>query len=157
MKLFLSSLIVIFSFSVMAAEDREKCHDDSQSGLNKCALQNVNKAESELNQTVKKIQEMYADDPVFLDKLKESQKQWIKFRHAEFAMMYPPNRDISGSVTPMCEQLYLEKLINDRIATLKQWLKGVDNDGDVCGSGSIKYLEEIWDIEDTQEIKNKQR
>jgi hypothetical protein len=36
-----------------------------------------------------------------------------------------------GSIQPMCESGYLEKLTRERIKTLKEWLFG-EEEGDAC-------------------------
>ncbi|WP_367271484.1 lysozyme inhibitor LprI family protein [Nonlabens sp.] len=46
---------------------------------------------------------------------------WITFRDAELKVMYPETEPrYYGSIHPMCVSIYLEKLTQDRIKTLKE-------------------------------------
>lgn len=95
------------------------------------------KADKELNMIYRKILFEYKSDTAFVKNLKASQRIWITFRDAELKMKFP-NRKPGwyGSMQPMCESGYLEKLTLARIKTLKEWLQGVaESEG--CG-GSIK-------------------
>jgi uncharacterized protein YecT (DUF1311 family) len=112
--------------------------------MSQCAGGDFGAADAALNRVYKKVLEVYSDDLVFLSKLKEAQRSWIKFRDAELAMMYPPHDEdpmYYGSSGSMCKTMYLERLTLERMATLKRWLKGTP-EGDVC-SGSIKFEDEM--------------
>ena len=140
MRLVIGFFAVALTMTV-SAEDSKSCLDSAQtqSEMSQCAGADYRSSDSELNRVYKLVQESYADDPIFLTRLKEAQKAWIKFRDAELAMMYPPHDedpDYYGSVGGMCESSYLAELTLARVATLKKWLKGIP-EGDVC-SGSIK-------------------
>ena len=99
------------------------------------------KADKELNSVYKQILTDYQGDSVFLEKLKASQRLWIKFRDAELEMKFPePAKRLNyGSMYPMCESGYLKQLTKERTKKLKEWLQPL-TEGEGC-VGSIKYRE----------------
>ena len=107
----------------------------TQTDLNRGASTSFTKADQKLNVLYNRILNEYKPDTLFTQSLKASQRIWIKFRDAELKMMYPYTEGL-GSIQPMCEGNYLEKLTNERIKTLQQWITGTQ-EGDAC-SGSIK-------------------
>jgi uncharacterized protein YecT (DUF1311 family) len=113
----------------------------SQAGLNACAASELTKADQQLNTVWKTIQVKYKDQPVFLEKLKASQKLWLQFRDAEVAAHFPLGKGEDagtqyGSAYPMCVSQLQTELMQQRIEQLQAWLKGAQ-EGDVC-AGSIK-------------------
>ena len=108
--------------------------------MNQEASETYKKADAELNKVYQQIKKEFANDPVFLDALRTSQRNWITFRDSELKLKYP-NREPGwyGSVQPMCESYYLAELTNERTAKLKTWLIGIE-EGDVC-AGSVKTKE----------------
>jgi uncharacterized protein YecT (DUF1311 family) len=96
------------------------------------------KTDQELNQVYRAVLRRYKNHPVFLEKLEAAQRAWLTFREAQFRMRYPHDQDGKGgygSVFPTCAAQYHAQLNRERIATLRQWLRGVQ-EGDVC-AGSI--------------------
>ena len=78
------------------------------------------------------------EDTVFIKNLILSQQIWSSYRDAQLKVKFPDREPgYYGSVHPMCVATYLEQLTNDRIETLKEWVKGTI-EGDVC-SGSVKF------------------
>ena len=119
----------------------------TQAEMNQCNAVDFATADAELNRVYKKIQELYADDPAFLEKMKLAQRAWIKFRDAQIEMMYPPHPEdpaFYGSAQPMCDSNYRTQLTLERVATLKVWLTG-STEGDVC-SGSVKMTDLILEF-----------
>ena len=114
------------------------CSSQTQSEMNITANQKYIKEDKELNQVYSQILKDYKYDPVFISKLKTAQNLWIKFRDAEMNAIFPEMDKQSnyGSVFPMCWNIHLTRLTNERIKTLKIWQIGIE-EGDVC-SGSIK-------------------
>jgi uncharacterized protein YecT (DUF1311 family) len=109
----------------------------TQAEMNREANESYKKADKELNYIYKTILTEYKSDTVFINNLKTSQRIWITFRDAELKVKYPETDPIFyGSIFPLCVSIYLEKLTRERIASLKVWLKGVE-EGDAC-SGSLK-------------------
>lgn len=110
-------------------------------------------AENELNYVYNQILIDYQNDSNFIEKLKISQRLWIKFRDAELEMKFPEtDKRNYGSMYPMCANGYLEQLTEERTNKLKEWLKPPP-DGEGC-VGSIKYREEIENEITIEKIEN---
>lgn len=108
----------------------------TQADLNREAAESYQKADQELNEVYQSILRIYQSDAGFRKSLKASQRIWISFRDAELKMKYPRTEPgYYRSIHPMCVSVYLEKLTRSRLATLKEWLDGVE-EGDACG-GSV--------------------
>ncbi len=115
-------------------------YSQTQTDLNKEAKESYKKADKELNDIYKSIINDYKSDTIFIKNLKASQRIWITFRDAELKVKYPDKYPgYYGSVYPMCVSIYLEKLTQDRIKTLKEWMDGIE-EGDAC-TGSVKSKE----------------
>jgi len=94
-------------------------------------------ADTELNEVYQQILKEYSDDTIFLEALRTSQRNWIKFRDSELNMKYPERGPgWYGKIHPICISYYLAELTNERTEGLKIWLTGTE-EGDVC-SGTIK-------------------
>ncbi len=121
------------------------CYDKAQTQLelNSCADAEYAAADSELNRVYKSILEKYKQDPKFIAKLRAAQREWLKYRDAEFEAKFPhadEGKTIQyyGSVFPMCAAQYRAELTRERIDKLRVWLDGIE-EGDVCtGSVDIK-------------------
>lgn len=145
----LTLLCVVCSISITVLADQTKqCLEVAvtQLEMNRCADVEFNKADSELNRIYKKIQEIYKNDSVFLEKLKMSQLAWIKLRDADFELQYPHSEEPGyyGSVFPMCFSDYMTRLTMQRAEFLKKWLNG-EEEGDVC-TGSIMNDRKIKEL-----------
>ena len=134
--------LISIPFICLAKDTKQlsQCYEKAftQKELNQCAGIDYRTADAELNRVYKLIRKVYKDDPKFLNKMKIAQRAWIKFRDAQFAMMFPHEDDAAyyGSAFPMCAGNYKASLTLQRVLELKQWLKGAE-EGDVC-SGSVK-------------------
>ncbi len=141
---FLLILTLAAAPTVFAAE-QQACAEgaETQSDLTSCAAAGSQDADAELNRVYQAIRTAYSDDSVFLEKLKLSQRAWIKLRDADLAMAYPPrdDPDYYGSVLPMCTTDYTASLTWQRVEYLKRWLEGTQ-EGDVC-SGSLMTDSEL--------------
>lgn len=128
----MKTLILLLSLTISV-----QGFSQSQSDLGKTSMQSLQKADKELNAIYQKILTSYKSDAPFIKNLKAAQKVWIQFRDAEMKMKYP-DRGLGyyGSSLPMCKADYQTALIRDRIATLQEWIDGVE-EGDVC-AGSVK-------------------
>lgn len=138
-------LLVALPLAALAAPDDDgsiSCDAQrTQAQINACAGAAFGRADAELNRVWQAIQTKYADQPVFLARLKAAQRAWLSFRDAEMAARFPlaPGQQAHveyGSVFPMCESQLKATLTAQRTAQLKVWLDGVE-EGDVC-SGSVK-------------------
>lgn len=128
-------LIFTIAFGLICAAG----FSQTQTDLNSAANISWQSADKELNAIYKEILNTYEADTAFVQNLKVAQRIWISFRDAELKMKYPETEPgFYGGIFPMCASLYLEKLTRARIATLKEWIDGVD-EGDGCaGSVSLK-------------------
>lgn len=137
----LFSVLLLAASTVSAAES---CMDDgNQDALNKCAAKEFKKADKELNATYQKILTEYADDHLFIAKIKAAQRAWLIFRDAEMEALFPCQEAETcyGSMYPMCYSLVIAHLTDDRIKQLKKWTESVD-DGENC-VGSIRVKETV--------------
>lgn len=131
-RLLVLSMLLIQSIMVMAqTQDKLPTQDDET----KAAIKEYKMVEGELNQVFSKVLTVYKTDVEFIKNIRESQDLWIKFRAAELKAKFPEGREY-GSVYTMCVNDFLTEMTNERITTLKLWLKGT-YEGDVC-SGSVK-------------------
>ncbi|MEP6646106.1 MAG: lysozyme inhibitor LprI family protein [Saprospiraceae bacterium] len=132
MKSLLVFLVTIFLISCCSAQ--------SQSDMNENEHKNYVRTDQELNTLYQSILKEYTEDTAFIKNLKTTQKIWISFRDAEMKMKYPDREPgYYGTIQPSCWSIYLARLTQERINTLKEWEKG-DEEGDAC-SGSVKTKE----------------
>lgn len=128
--LILSCLLFTFSHSF----------SQTQFDLNETEHNKYLKADKELNGIYQRILKDYKQDTAFIKNLKVSQRLWVQFRDAEMKVKYPDRPEgYYGSVQPMCWSIYLTQLTQERINTLREWLKGTE-EGDAC-SGSVMLKE----------------
>jgi uncharacterized protein YecT (DUF1311 family) len=140
---YLSLIIVSLIFVSQPAIATNACGSASntQLDMNRCAYQTYQEADAELNRVYKTIRKAYANDPKFLEALRDSQRAWIKLRDADLKLYYPHKgeRAYYGSYQPVCDNRKLTEITQERVAFLKQWLIGKE-EGDVCaGSINLKY------------------
>jgi uncharacterized protein YecT (DUF1311 family) len=123
--------IVLFLFSVVpaiAAGDDEavKCNPaGNQMELNACAGEEFEKADAELNKVYNSLLQKEKKDVLFIKKLRESQKAWVRFRDAELDATFAcvdSVRECWGSMYPMCYHFYKAKITRDRTTRLKKYL-----------------------------------
>lgn len=115
----------------------------TQSQLNACADQDFLAADKLLNEVYQQILREYADDPLFLERLRDAQRAWLQFRDAQIAALFPHQDDGQvhyGSLFPMCKAGWLAELTDQRIEQLRLWLEGSE-EGDGC-AGSIRVREQ---------------
>lgn len=104
----------------------------TQSDLNEEAHQNLHKADKTLNATYQKVLKAHASDKLFIKNLKNSQRIWIQLRDSEMLTKYPlTNTNQYGSAHPMCWDMYLTELTEERTKKLKVWLTELE-EGDLC-------------------------
>lgn len=133
-KLYFTFITLLMSFSLYLK-------GQTQSEMNHEAAESFHKADSILNDVYQRIGKEYADDPVFLKKLKVSQRLWIQFRDAELEARFPDDDLMTyGSMYSMCYASVKKKLTIDRINQLNVWLEGLpETDG--C-MGSVKFVKD---------------
>lgn len=94
-------------------------------------------ADAELNRVYQQVVKKYADEPAFINKFKQAQRAWLKFRDAHLESRYPAEdkRDY-GSIYSLCSSNLLAELTQARTEQLKLWLEGIE-EGDGC-AGSVR-------------------
>ena len=130
----LSTLLIQSTFTMAQTQDKLASQDEET----KAAIKEYKMVEGELNQVFSKVLTVYKADSEFIKNIKESQDLWVKFRAAELKAKFPEGREY-GSPYTMCVNDFLTEMTNERITTLKVWLKGTYQ-GDVC-SGSVRIVE----------------
>ena len=133
--------LLALALPISALASDVPCYNSpSQAGLNACAASEFTKADQQLNKVWKAILVKYKDQPVFLEKLKASQKLWLQFRDAEVDAHFPIDKGEDatqyGSAYSMCVSQMQTELTQQRIKQLQAWLNGAQ-EGDIC-AGSIK-------------------
>lgn len=101
----------------------------TQAELNSCAVSDAKEAEAELNRIYSALLQKVKSDPVALESLKGSERQWVKYRAAQEKALHP-HPEGEGSVHPMCVSLEISELTHERIKLLRRMLK--PDEGDVC-------------------------
>lgn len=126
-------LLTTFFFIIALAS-----FSQTQLNMNQTAGEKYSMADKEMNRVFNQILIDYKNDSNFIEKLKVSQRLWIKFRDAELEMKFPESdKRYYGSMYPMCASGYLEQLTKERTKKLMEWLNPIP-EGECCG-GSIKY------------------
>jgi uncharacterized protein YecT (DUF1311 family) len=125
-RIFILSLFVFSSTLVFC---------QTQVEMNKAAHMQYQEADRELNSIYKQILQLYRTDTVFINNLKAAQRIWLQFREAEVKMKFPDRQPgYYGSIAPLCWSQYQTELTRERIITLKQWVKGINEPDDCSGS-----------------------
>jgi uncharacterized protein YecT (DUF1311 family) len=131
---------LLFSLNVYS-DEAESCLETamSQRDMNQCAGIDYKKADSELQRVITEIKKLYKGETKFLLNLDKSQRNWETQLDLDLGLKYPKADEpmYYGSVFPMCYSGYKTRLTLQRIAFLKEWLKG-STDGEVC-SGSVMH------------------
>ena len=124
------SVLTTFSFSAFA---------QTQSDMSQDSCNEYKRIDRELNERYQQILKEYAGDAVFITRMKEAQRAWLKFRDAHIESKFPKRdkRAAYGSAYPMCNCSELIAITRQRVEQLSVWVKGIP-EGDVC-SGSIKF------------------
>lgn len=143
----LSTVAMTVAASAFAQSKAPACYEKgTQAELDQCAAGDYAQADQELNRVWKDIQTRYADQPLFLKKLKAAQLLWLQFRDAEVEAKYPLEkgddaRGQYGSSYPMCVGQFKAELTRARTRDLRAWLVG-GAEGDVC-MGSLKLSDDL--------------
>jgi uncharacterized protein YecT (DUF1311 family) len=94
--------------------------------MNECAALHAQEADAEMLETLRQIRLRYARDALFLAALEQAQSEWLRFRNAEMAALFPePEKQVAyGSMYNMCAAAQRKRLIQLRTAQLRLWLDG---------------------------------
>ena len=125
-------IIVLFLESV--------CYAQTQSDLTEKAGRDCTKSEQKMKAVLKKIALLYKDQKLFLEKLRISQKCWLKFRKAQLDALYPAKdkQAAYGSSYPTAYAHAMEALNKQRIVQLMVWINGVEEGNIEAGSVKLK-------------------
>jgi uncharacterized protein YecT (DUF1311 family) len=126
-------------------------YSNDQHGMDQMVLDDLKKADKELNKIYKEILEIYSNDTVFIKKLKIAQIAWIKFRdaHIESKFKSVPATYDTVYLHP-CISMELYDLITSRIEELKFWLYEESDNTGLCRGFTAKTKEEIEKIRKTK-------
>lgn len=96
--------------------------DVSLDGMNRCAVNEVAQAESDLDETYKTLRSKAGQVPGALEKAEELQKVWTQYRDAYIAAMFPATdkQAAYGSVYGMNVDLLRAALTRNQIARLRE-------------------------------------
>jgi uncharacterized protein YecT (DUF1311 family) len=125
-KLLLLSALLLFAYA-------SKLHSQTQFEMTSDAAKSLQIADNKLNIAYKQLKVEYKDFPVFLQKLKSAQIQWIKYRDALIEMEFPSNQPgiDYGSMYSMCEFYYTKRLTEERTKELLNYTNNIDCGGPV--------------------------
>jgi uncharacterized protein YecT (DUF1311 family) len=101
----------------------------TQAELNACAATDAQDADAELNRVYASLMEKLRNDPIALESLKQSQRQWIGYRDAQLKAFHP-HTGKEGSAHSMCISLEVAEITSQRIKILQAMLH--PSEGDVC-------------------------
>ena len=140
MKCYLILIVVMVLLNSFPAFAQKGNPNGTQVEMNAYYCAKAAKAEARMNGTYKQILTEYNEDTVFIENFKKAQEAWATYQTAEMNAVFPPREaGYYGSIQPVCDCNLKEKLINDRLKTLNQWINGTE-EGDVC-AGTIKVKE----------------
>ena len=126
-KILMTSLFILLTTVIQAKDDGIECKEDgTQIELNRCAYDELQKADKELNRVYRELRKAKKESRLFLANLKKSQKAWLVFRDLELDAQFTcKSGNISecfGSIYPLSFNSAKTELTNQRIKTLKRLL-----------------------------------
>ncbi|MGE5569745.1 MAG: lysozyme inhibitor LprI family protein [Rhodospirillales bacterium] len=104
----------------------------SQAELNKCAEEEVMRADEAMNRAYEALLAKAAKNPVAVKKIKAAQQAWLAFREAHLEAVFPAEdkQAAYGAVQPMCASLLRAELAWERAKVLESMAN--PEEGDVC-------------------------
>jgi uncharacterized protein YecT (DUF1311 family) len=99
--------------------------------MNMCAANDFAAADKALNTVYRDVVACSAGNPVFVGKLKDAQRQWIRFRDAELEARFPvaPGEDervVYGSMHPLLFYGEKTRLTKERTLQLRTYIEDVE-------------------------------
>ena len=120
-------LELLLAFIVPPAMAQEvACNPEgNQAEMNRCASDDLDKADAELNAAYAQIVATIKDEPVALERLKTAQRLWIQLRDADLAAQFPlaegqDARLAYGSIYPLEYADAKAELTRQRTAYLRR-------------------------------------
>jgi uncharacterized protein YecT (DUF1311 family) len=123
------ALLIALAGMQAAADDpiETACYkqDESQQGMNRCAGEAYERADTALNAQWQKVIARYSDDAEAKALLLNGQREWLKYRDAQCEIAAFDNR--GGSIWPLINSGCLARLTRERAAELADLLAGEGN------------------------------
>jgi len=117
-------LLVIFGSRSYGQDSAafKACADkaQAQSQLNKCASDEAERADMELNAAYKKLLSIIAGDSLAIAKVRGAEKAWLRYRDAYIEAIYPAqDKQLAyGTEYPMDVNLLRAKLTREHVAAI---------------------------------------
>lgn len=104
-----------------------KCNKSgTQMEMNQCAYEDFKNADKVLNMSYNELRSLERENKPYLNKLKASQKAWLKFRDAEIETIFACDSDDMklcwGSMYPLLYNVEMQKLTETRTKTLVSYI-----------------------------------
>ena len=119
-------LLTLTTYSLLFASPFECKKDGTQQEMNKCAYEDFQKADKELNKVYNEVRAKNKGEKFFLTNLKTSQKLWLKFLDAELSALFPckegEERICFGSMYGLLYNTSKAELTEERTKQLKRHL-----------------------------------
>lgn len=122
--------VLVISSTVFAQDEYKQMVDNTQL-THAEAMQTMNSMIAEIN-------DLYSDQPEFLEKFNASQKAWDEYRRLHIQALYPGGRENYGSSMSFCAPMESLHLVKERISLIKKWIIGTI-EGDVC-CGTVRWV-----------------
>ena len=128
----LALLLLLVAAGHAAADDELRCKPDgSQSEMNMCAADDFAATDKQLNDVYRDVLACSAGNPLFIGKLKDAQRQWIRFRDAELEARFPVGPDeneriVYGSMYPLLWFGEKSRLTKERTLQLRTYIEDVE-------------------------------
>jgi uncharacterized protein YecT (DUF1311 family) len=134
-RLFVSAAFVILSSIACSSQESKQLHDCfqkemSQTGMDRCASEEAARADTELNSVYQRLLSKAERVPGASEKIKDSEKAWIKYRDAYIEAMYPEEdkQAAYGTVYPMEVDLLIATLTRKHTEEIQNMIKQYDEE-----------------------------
>jgi uncharacterized protein YecT (DUF1311 family) len=117
----IAALLLVGTPALLAAQDREEfCPARTQSEMTACAAEELARADTLLNERYRQLVRLLAPEPARLQRLREAQRAWIRFRDAECD--YEASAFEGGSMQPMIDALCVAGLTKTRADEIQRMI-----------------------------------
>jgi uncharacterized protein YecT (DUF1311 family) len=124
-------LAVVTSQPAVAREELPR--EITQAGMNEAAKKKLHSSEAEMNKLLSELVDRAGPEADAIAALRAAQQAWEAYREAQVAALWPsPDKQLYGSVQPMCAAYAREALTKERVQELRSMLRR--EEGNVCGS-----------------------
>jgi uncharacterized protein YecT (DUF1311 family) len=113
--------------AVAQTSELDRCMDaaTTQAAMNRCAGEEANRVDAQLNLTYRQVLHAAKGDVLALAKIRNAERTWITYRNAYMEAMYPAKDKQAnyGSMYPMNADLVLADLTRAHVQALKTLLR----------------------------------